>query len=125
MTVPDLLSAIAALDEQLCLGSAGPLASDPVLIYNVITQTQAQALAASFSAATETVPIQLSCFSAKAELAVSGIEEGKALVLGLADDDIVRIQYLGMTGPTYLSSEREWRCTADFLITIAEDLKGS
>lgn len=101
---------------------AGPLASYPMTVFSFPSQSSGNLEAMSFEEDTETFRVQVAVFDDQSDgiriiRQLSSIDEGiKAL---RTSPGVVRVKYAGGTGPSYLNTDKEWRCTSDFLITMA------
>lgn len=109
---------------SITYGIAGPNTEYPVLVYNFVSQSLSDYIAPSYDGETEAFLVQFSVFDVKSggedmlEVLHNVMETLKDLraIVGF-----VEVRYNGGTGPTYLETEREWRCTADFRITMAKE----
>lgn len=118
-----IASALESYDAYYRL--AGPLAKYPITTFNLIDPSAGNAQATSFGAQTETYRVQLAVDHDQSD----GIEQlsllediEESFVEGLrGQDGIIRIQYAGSAGPFVQGSEREWRVTADYIVTTGRD----
>lgn len=122
----ELMKLITSLlsDQNVTYGIAGPNSDYPIVTYAFVTTSLAGFIAYSFTADTESFMVQFSAFDTQSDgerllESLNGVME--TIKLLKQSEGVVEVRYLGGTGPTFLDSEREWRCTADYRITMAKD----
>ena len=100
---------------------AAPNAAYPLLTYSFVGNSQGNVDGPSFGADVETLVVQISAF----DDATTGVrllalmDTADSAILGMRSNTaITRITFDGGTGPTYLESQKEFRCTADYRFVL-------
>jgi len=112
----------ALADYDAYFNLAGPMASYPMTICTFPTGSSGNQEAACFGNDTETFRVQVAIFDDRSD-GIRLIQQAGQITEGIkalrTSDGVVRVKYVGGTGPTFLNTDREWRVTSDFLITMA------
>ena len=117
----ELITAALA-DYDGYFGLADPNSAYPMTVFSFPSDSAGNAEAASFGGDTETFRVQIAVFDDQADgmRLIQQMDTINDDVVALrSEDGVVRVKYAGGSGPSYLDTDREWRCTADYLITMA------
>lgn len=100
---------------------ADPNTEYPICVFDFPSQSSGNLEGANFEHDTETFRVQVSVFDDQSDC-MRMLEQMSNLhsnvLLLRSNEGVLRLKYVGGTGPNFIDTEREWRCTADYMVTM-------